>query len=196
MRAGSMGSSRNASTRARGGASRSRIESGRRELTLPFQKKATIGGQQVSQTSTAIAQTRTDGQLVAAYDARDLGDAQLFEVVKDHHGPMTLAQLVERPLKASSALSTLQRRAGQGLVSGRRIALLLQSKADAPATVPAPVLQQNSIANGVNPSGKVAAPFELVATLDDLLGCLLHQIVQVRRGPTCQRRHAAVQGFE
>jgi hypothetical protein len=93
--------------------------------------------------------------------------------VKHHRGPVTLAQAVERRLKASCALSTLQRRTGQGLVSGRRIALLLQSKADAPATVPTPVLQQHSIANDVNPSGKVAAPLEALATLDDLLGSLL-----------------------
>ena len=109
---------------------------------------------------------------------------------------MTLAQLVERPLKALSALSTLYHRAGKGLVARRRIAFLLQAKADIPATVPTTVLQQNAIANDVGPSGKVAAPLEALATLDDLLGRLLHEIVQVRGVAACERRHASVQGFE
>jgi len=174
MRAGSIGSSRNASTRTRGGASWSRRESGRRELTPPFHQKATISIQHFSQPPAAVTQTRADGHLVAAYDTSDFGDAQLFDVVKHHRGPLRLAQAVEGRLKASCALATLQCRAGQGLVSRRRIALLLQSKARAPATVPTPVLQQNSIADGVDPCGQVAAPLEALATLDDLLGGLLH----------------------
>ena len=124
-----------------------------------------------------IVKPRAHRQLVAAHDASNLGNAQLFDVVQHHYGPMTLAQTVQGGLQNPGALAALQHRTGRRIVAGRRIALLLQAKTNAPAAVPTPLLQQNAVANSVDPGRKLAASLEAVATLEHLLRGQLHQIV-------------------
>jgi hypothetical protein len=112
------------------------------------------------------------------------------------HGSLPLVQAVEACLQASSSVAPLELGAGERFLAEGGVALAFETKPQAPATVPAPLFEQYPIADRVHPREQLAPALERGSVLEDLFGCLLHEIVQIGSGPTRKGGHSAVEGFE
>jgi hypothetical protein len=121
-----------------------------------------------------VPQSGSNRQLTCAYDAGNLSNVELLDVVKHDDSAVLITQLRQGELKVTGSLARFEQGIGQRLLARQIQILLGEHEPRPPASVPAPMPEQHAIANRVNPGAEVTSAIERTHATEDLLGRYLH----------------------